>query len=171
MNYELLTVKIMLYFYLYRKGITAANMEDVLYQAGYPGLFIVSFLAATLLPLGSEFFVITMILSGYNPLLTFVTATVGNSLGSITNYYVGRYGANKVCSRYINIDAQKKQKVERIYKKWGSPALFFAWVPIVGDPLTVVAGALNLNLYLFTFWVVLGKAFRYALVILTTETF
>jgi len=61
--------------------------------------------------------------------------------------------------------------VERIYKKWGSPALFFAWVPIVGDPLTVVAGALNLNLYLFTFWVVLGKAFRYALVILTTETF
>jgi membrane protein YqaA with SNARE-associated domain len=74
-------------------------------------------------------------------------------------------------SRYIKVDSQKRENVERIYRKWGSPILLFAWIPVVGDPLTVVAGGLNLNLYVFTFWVILGKAFRYVLVILTAKSF
>jgi membrane protein YqaA with SNARE-associated domain len=54
-----------------------------------------------------------------------------------------------------------------MYQKWGSPILFFTWIPIIGDPLTVVAGVFKLNLYIFIFWVVLGKAFRYFLVIIS----
>lgn len=146
-------------------------MEGVVLQYGYLGLFIVSFLAATLVPLGSEIFVVIMAVSGYNPLFTLAIATTGNTLGAITNYYVGKCGTNFILSRYIQVDSEKRQNVERIYQKWGSPILFFSWVPVVGDPLTVVAGGFNLNLYVFTFWVVLGKAFRYSLVILTAETF
>lgn len=142
-------------------------IENLVFQSGYFGLFIVSFLAATLLPLGSEIFVVTMTVSGYNPWLIFAIATTGNTLGSITNYYIGKLGSNFILSRYIKVDSEKRQKSEQIYQKWGSPILFFAWIPIIGDPLTVVAGIFKLNLYVFTFWVVLGKAFRYFLVIIS----
>jgi len=146
-------------------------IEDLVFQSGYLGLFIVSFLAATLLPLGSEIFVATMTVSNYNAWLIFAVATTGNTLGSITNYYIGKLGTNFILSRYIKADSEKRQKSEQIYQKWGSPILFFAWIPIIGDPLTVVAGVFQLNLYIFIFWVALGKAFRYFLVIMTVETF
>jgi membrane protein YqaA with SNARE-associated domain len=146
-------------------------IEDFVILSGYPGLFVISFLAATLIPLGSEIFVVSMTLSGCNPWMIFAAATTGNTLGSITNYYVGKRGAEFMLSRYIKVDSQKRENVERIYRKWGSPILLFAWIPVVGDPLTVVAGGLNLNLYVFTFWVILGKAFRYVLVILTAKSF
>ncbi|WP_083234139.1 YqaA family protein [Candidatus Marithrix sp. Canyon 246] len=133
----------------------------------YLSLFIVSFLAATLLPLGSEIFVATMTISGYNAWLIFAIATTGNTLGSITNYYIGKLGANFILSRYIKVNSDKPQKTEQIYQKWGSPILFFAWIPIIGDPLTVVAGIFKLNLYIFIFWVALGKAFRYFVVIIS----
>lgn len=140
-------------------------------QSGYLGIFVVSFFAATLLPIGSEVFVITMILLGYNPLIIFAAATTGNTLGAITNYYIGKYGTKFIFSRYVRVDSEKRKRIERKFEKWGSPVLFFAWTPVIGDPLTVVAGGLNLNLHIFTFWVALGKAFRYAVVILTTEAF
>jgi len=136
-------------------------------ENGYFGLFIVSFLAATLLPLGSEIFVAAMAVSGYNVWFIFAIATTGNTLGSITNYYIGKLGTNFILSRYIKADSEKQQKSEQIYQKWGSPILFFAWIPIIGDPLTVVAGVFKLNLYIFIFWVVLGKAFRYFVVIIS----
>jgi membrane protein YqaA with SNARE-associated domain len=145
-------------------------IENLVFQSGYFGLFIVSFLAATLLPLGSEFFVATMTVSGYNVWLIFAVATTGNTLGSITNYYIGKLGTNFIFSRYIKVNSEKQQKSGQMYQKWGSPILFFAWIPIIGDPLTVVAGVFKLNLYIFIFWVVLGKAFRYFLVIITAET-
>ncbi|MFC1837981.1 YqaA family protein [Thermodesulfobacteriota bacterium] len=144
-------------------------IEDLAFQSGYLGLFVVCFLAATLIPLGSEIFVTTMVLSGYNPWVIFSIATTGNTLGSIINYYVGKYGTDFIFSRYIRVDSEKRRKMERMYLKWGSPALFFAWAPIIGDPLTVVAGGFNLKLHVFAFWVVLGKAFRYTLVIMAVH--
>lgn len=150
---------------------TCKLIEDLVFQYGYFGLFVVSFLAATLIPLGSEIFAAAMVLSGCNPWIIFATATTGNTLGAAVNYSVGKYGANFILSRYITVDSEKRQNIERMYQKWGAPVLFFAWVPVVGDPLTVVAGGFNLNLYIFTFWVITGKAFRYALVIMTAENF
>lgn len=146
-------------------------MEDLLSHSGYPGLFAVSFLAATLLPLGSEVFVALMAVSGYEPFLIFAVATTGNTLGSITNYFVGKLGANFLLSRYISVGPQKRLKAEKIYRKWGAPILSLAWIPIMGDPLTVIAGVFNLDLCIFTFWVFLGKSFRYCLVIMTAEAF
>lgn len=146
-------------------------MEDLFFQSGYVGLFVVSFVAATLVPLGSEFFVAVMTVSGYDPCLVFSVASMGNILGSITNYYVGKLGTNFVLSRYIKVDPEKRQKAEKMYRKWGAPVLFLAWIPILGDPLTVIAGGLNLDLRVFTFWVALGKSFRYFIVIKTAETF
>ncbi len=146
-------------------------IEDLVFQSGYLGLFIISFLAATLVPLGSEIFVTIMVLSGYNAWFIFAVATTGNVLGAAINYYVGKLGTNFILSNYIQVDFKKRQKAEKVYQKWGSPILFFSWTPIVGDPLTLVAGGFNLNFYIFIFWVTLGKAFRYFFVITTAETF
>lgn len=136
-------------------------MASFVFQFGYFGLFAVSFLSATLLPLASEFFVIAMPPLGYNTWLVILFATAGSFLGSLTNYYVGRKGTDFVLSRYIAIKPQTLARAERFYARWGPVALFFSWVPFIGDPLTAVAGALHINLRVFTFWVLLGKTLRY----------
>ncbi len=132
---------------------------------GYLGLFLISFLAATLLPLGSEAAVVLMAVSEFDPSKILIVATVGNFLGALVNYLVGKWGAAFVFSRYIRVERASLEKLEKVYGKWGAPILFFAWLPIVGDPLTVAAGVFRVNIYVFTFWVVLGKAFRYFILI------
>ncbi len=145
-------------------------IETLVYQSGYLGLFFVSFVAATLVPLSSEMFVITMVITGYEPVLVLSVATFGNTLGALANYFVGKYGSDFIFSRYIELDPGVRVEIERKYQKWGSPILVLAWAPIIGDPLTVVAGGFRVNLYVFSFWVTLGKALRYGLLIVTART-
>jgi len=128
---------------------------------GYLGLFLISFLAATLLPLSSEATVALMAATEFNPGGLLFIATAGNSLGALVNYLVGRWGADFVFSRFIKIDRATQEKLEKVYGRYGAPVLFFAWLPFVGDPLTVAAGALRVNPWVFISWVVLGKMFRY----------
>ena len=132
---------------------------------GYLGLFLISFLAATLLPLGSEAAVTLMAIAEFNPSRILIVATIGNSLGALTNYLVGKWGAAFIFTKYIQVDQSTLEKLEKVYGRWGAPVLFFAWLPFVGDPLTVAAGVLRVNIYVFTFWVVLGKLFRYYVLI------
>ena len=145
-------------------------MEDILINFGYFGLFGISFVAATLFPLGSEAAVVLLTASGWNPLGIFLSATLGNVLGAFVNYGVGRIGDRFVLSRFVVADAGWKGRAERIFSSWGAPVLFFAWAPVIGDPLTVVAGVFRINLFVFTIWVTAGKSFRYWLLILAGET-
>ena len=135
-------------------------MTEIIYQFGYLGLFSVSFLAATLLPLASEVVVVAMQSLGYNPWGIVFFATAGGFLGSLTNYYVGLKGADFVLSRYMTIKPETLEKATKFYKRWGPVALFFSWVPFIGDPLSAVAGILHINLRVFTFWVIFGKILR-----------
>lgn len=137
-------------------------------HCGYFGLFLISFLAATLLPLGSEAAVALMTVADFNPTGLLLVATTGNSLGALVNYLVGKWGATFLFARYIQVDRSVLEKTEKVYGRYGAPILFFAWLPFVGDPLTIAAGVLRVNLYVFTFWVVLGKAFRYYILIHAT---
>ncbi|ACL04398.1 SNARE associated Golgi protein [Desulfatibacillum aliphaticivorans] len=139
--------------------------ELQLIQFGYAGLFVVSFLAATLVPLGSEAAVIAMAASGFDPAMVFIIATTGNSLGALVNYYAGRWGRNFILKKYVDNESQPLERAEKVFARWGTPALFFAWAPIVGDPLTVVAGILRVNIVAFTFWAALGKGARYFLIL------
>jgi len=140
-------------------------MLDFFFQLGYFGLFIVSFLGASLVPLATEAFVLGMPGLGYNVWIVTLIAVIGNYLGNLFNYYVGMKGTDFVLSRYVKIKEETWQRAERMYERWGPIALFFSWVPIIGDPLTAVAGALHLDLGTFTFWVLLGKVVRYVLLL------
>jgi len=143
-------------------------MEQFVISFGFLGLFAISFLAATLVPLGSEAAVLSLVLLGYDQIGIFCVATLGNGLGALVNYWVGLYGVNYVLSKYVKTNEKKLKSAQAYFTKWGSPVLFFAWLPVIGDPLTVAAGVFRVNLIVFTTWVFLGKAFRYYLVIAGT---
>ena len=106
-----------------------------------------------------------MAAADFDPSRLLLVATIGNSLGALVNYLVGKWGAAFIFARYIQVDRAVLEKMEKVYGRWGAPVLFFAWLPFVGDPLTVAAGVLRVNIYVFTFWVVLGKLFRYYILI------
>ena len=139
-------------------------MDELIARAGYLGLLVVSFLAATLLPLSSELVVALMSRAGYDAVLIVAVATLGNYLGSVVNYYVGA-GAAGFLAGYVGTTADRLARARTTYARWGAPILFFSWLPVIGDPLTLVAGALRVPFVIFTAWVVAGKLARYVVVV------
>ncbi|MBU2622636.1 MAG: DedA family protein [Proteobacteria bacterium] len=136
----------------------------VLAEYGYIGLFIASFLAATILPLSSEFVLIYLLLNNYDPFLSITVATTGNVLGSFVNHALGFWGSFLVMERLLRLSKTEIARSEQRFNKYGVFSLLFAWVPIIGDPLTVAAGVLKINIYLFLILVTAGKLFRYIIV-------
>lgn len=138
---------------------------DFLFQFGYFGLFVISFLASSILPLASEFFVVAMPQLGYSVWWVGIVATLGSFVGSLTNYYIGLKGTDLALGRWFKIDPKSWRRASSFYHRWGAIALFFSWVPFIGDPLTAVAGAFELKLTTFSFWVLLGKGLRYVVLL------
>ena len=130
----------------------------------YFTLFIVSFLAATLLPLGSEALLLYDISQGYSLLLLWSFATVGNTLGSVLNYFLGLKG-EAYLERKGHLSVEKMQKYRRFFAQYGGWTLLLSWAPLIGDPLTFVAGVLRYDFRRFAFIVFVAKGLRYAVVV------
>jgi len=130
----------------------------------YITLFVVSFLAATLLPLGSEALLLYDISQNYSLILLWSFATVGNTLGSMFNYWLGLKG-EVYLEKKGHLSTKKMDKSRGFFAKYGGWTLLLSWVPIIGDPLTFIAGVLGYNFKYFTFIVFVAKGLRYATVI------
>lgn len=130
-------------------------------ELGYIGLFIAAFLAATILPLSSELVLTALLLNGLSPELLVTVATVGNVLGSLTNYGLGYWASKTVIQKWLRMSENEFVRAEERFKKYGIVALLFAWVPVIGDPLTVMAGILRIRLLWFLILVTIGKFLRY----------
>jgi len=130
----------------------------------YLTLFTISFLAATLLPLGSEALLVYDISQNYSLLLLWSFATVGNTLGSMVNYWLGLKGETYL-ERKGHLSAEKMEKVRGFFAKYGGWTLLLSWVPIIGDPLTFIAGVLRYDFKWFTLIVFISKGLRYATII------
>lgn len=127
----------------------------------YVALFGWSFLAATILPLGSEPAVIVLIRQDY-PLLAVVTvATAGNFLGACTTYALGRGAARALAPREPSRTARRAAES---VARYGAPALLLSWVPLIGDAIVAAAGVARMPVRPFATWTVVGKAVRYLLV-------
>jgi len=137
-------------------------VHDWLNQPGYASLFAVSFLASTLLPLGSEWLLVMMLASGYEPLSAIATATAGNYLGAVTTYLIGMYGGAWLVEKVLRVSPEQQERAHTYYRRYGAFSLLFSWLPIVGDPLCMVGGVLRINFWLFTLLVASGKFVRYA---------
>jgi membrane protein YqaA with SNARE-associated domain len=139
--------------------------EDAVLRFGYAGLFVVCFLASTIVPLGSEVAVAMMPGLGFDVAVVFLVATAGNVLGACLNYAAGRWGRAAIGVWLAGRIPTAGERTEHLLRRWGPPALALSWMPLVGDALTVAAGALRVNPVSFTLWVLLGKGGRYAAVL------
>ena len=124
-------------------------------ENGLSSVFVIAFVSATLLPLGSEPAVF-----GYAKLnpdqfwLVVAVATVGNTLGGAVDYWMGR-GAKEAVAPH------RQTRYFKWFERLGAKALFFSWLPAVGDPLCAVAGWLKLPFWQCLGWMAVGKALRY----------
>lgn len=120
-------------------------------------LFISAFLASTLLPGGSEIALGVIAQNNNNSnLLLIAIATLGNTLGGITSWWIGYY--------LPKLKSNQQQAIDRI-RRFGSPILLLSWLPLIGDPLCVAAGWLRLSFWKSVFFIASGKMLRYVVVI------
>lgn len=125
-------------------------------------LFVNAFLAATLLPLGSELLFLGLLGAGHAPLTLWAWASAGNVLGGVANWMLGYHLLRFQGRRWFPFRPGDLGRAQRWFDRYGSWSLLLAWAPVVGDPLTFVAGALRLPFGRFLLLTGIGKAARYA---------
>ncbi|MDX8389251.1 MAG: YqaA family protein [Mariprofundaceae bacterium] len=124
-------------------------------------LFLAAFLSSTLLPGGSEALLLLYLNEGASPYATVLIATVGNVLGSVLTYAIGRAGNASIHQRWLSISKKNLANAEIWFNRYGSSSLLLAWLPIIGDPLCLIAGLLRYQFIIFLLLITLGKAARY----------
>jgi len=140
--------------------IAFTRMEQ-LSELGYWGLFIGSFLAATVVPLGSEVLLLAMLAYGYDLVPCLVVATIGNWLGGLTGYGLGYLGKLQWIEKWFRISHQKLMSFQHRIEKHGSLIAFFSWLPFIGDPLTVALGFFRVSFIKCVIFILIGKLVRY----------
>ncbi|MCF6315643.1 MAG: DedA family protein [Marinosulfonomonas sp.] len=129
-------------------------------------LFLLAFSAATLLPGGSEAALVAMVsLSEHSTLTLLAVASLGNILGSVLNYGLGRMALQYQNRKWFPVSGPALTKAQGWFSHWGQWAVLLAWVPIIGDPITVAAGVMRMRFWLFLLLVSLSKTLRYAAVL------
>ena len=129
---------------------------------GYLSLFTISFLAATILPFSSELMLASMLsIENYNRTLLITFSSLGNILGSVFNWVLGFYFMKLQNKKWFPFNQEQISKSSQWFEKYGKWSLLFAWVPIIGDPLTFVAGTMKTKFFIFLILVGIGKISRY----------
>ncbi len=135
------------------------------FMADYITLFLSGFLSATLLPGTSEIVLIAMLSQGVGEsLFLVIAATIGNVMGSLVNWLLGKYLIRFMDSRWFPVSRKQYERAKLWFEHYGIWSLLLAWLPIVGDPLTLIAGTLGVRLKVFLILVTIGKFARYAFI-------
>lgn len=140
-------------------------MAELIDEWGLWGLFISSFISSTILPGGSEAVLAALQLnSTHAPLALLSVATAGNTLGGMTSWLLGYL----IARRWPTKDLLKpdQQRAADWLEQHGSPLLLLSWLPIVGDPLCLASGWLKIHFWPALFFIAIGKAARYAVILL-----
>ena len=128
-------------------------------------LFSTAFISATLFPLGSEALLIYDISQGHNIYLLLLFATLGNSLGSVVNYFLGLKGEEYLINKKL-LNEKYIIKAKTYFDKYGAWSILLSWLPIIGDSITFVAGVLKYDFKNFLILVVVAKFSRYLFLVL-----
>jgi len=130
--------------------------------AAYAGLFLAAFGAASILPMQSEPLLFGLLLLGEQPAWALVlVASIGNTLGSCLNWLLGRWIEHYRDRRWFPVKPEQLAKAEAWYRRWGKWSLLLSWAPVLGDPLTVIAGVLREPFWIFLLLVAIAKTGRY----------
>lgn len=142
----------------------------MLFEAGYLGLFVSSFLASTIIPLSSEALLIAMLSlnNQYNPLLCWALATTGNWGGGMVTFYMGYLGKLEWIEKYFKVEHRKIRKMKVVLRKYGLWLGFLVWLPIVGEVIILALGLTRTNVYMVGLTSFIGRAIRFGAVIYLT---
>lgn len=130
--------------------------------APYFGLFFAALVAATIFPGQSEAVLVGLLLADHSPWLLLLVASAGNILGSVCNWLLGRGIERFRERRWFPAGPEALQRAQRWYAKYGKWSLLLSWAPVVGDPLTIVAGVMRERFHIFLLLVAVAKIGRYA---------
>jgi len=139
-------------------------MADLIWPLG--SLFLLAFSAATLLPGGSEAGLLAMAsLSQYSNLTLLVVASVGNIMGSVLNYWLGRLALQYQDRKWFPVSPGQLGRAQDWFSRWGQWSVLLAWAPVIGDPITVAAGVMRMRFDLFVLLVSISKTVRYVVIL------
>lgn len=146
-------------------------VADLLTNYGYWGMLLAAILAGSFLPFSSEAVMVGLMFKGLDPLQLAVYGTIGNVLGSVLNYCVGRMGKTEWIERYLHVSPEKMQRAERFVAGRGAWMGFFAFIPILGTAITILLGLMRANWVITLVSITLGKVCRYGLLVLLAQPF
>ncbi|MEN8139490.1 MAG: YqaA family protein [Bacteroidota bacterium] len=134
---------------------------ETLVEFGYLGLFIASFLAGSVMPLGSEVLYGLLFYKNFDPVSLLLVASVGNWLGSMTNYWIGTFGKWEWITKYLKVPQEKVEKQFKYIHKFDYFMALLCWLPILGTPIAIALGFMRSSLIKVTIFMFLGKFLRY----------
>jgi membrane protein YqaA with SNARE-associated domain len=134
-------------------------------QYGYWGMLLAAFLAGSFFPFSSEAVIIGLIASGLDPWILMIYGTIGNVLGSIVNYGLGRLGKMEWIEKYLHVKKTDLDKAHRFMAGRGAWMGFFAFLPVLGSAITIALGLMRSNIVITFIAITLGKIFRYIILI------
>ena len=133
-------------------------------QYGYWGMFLAAFLAGSVFPFSSEAVILALMATGLDPWQLMIYGTIGNVLGSVVNYAIGRMGKMEWVERYLHVSQENMEKAQRFMGKRGAWMGFFAFLPVIGTAICITLGLMRANPSITAVSVFLGKVIRYFLV-------
>lgn len=138
---------------------------EFLTSYGYLGMLMAAFLAGSFFPFSSEAVMVGLMATGLDPWMLMVYGTVGNVLGSVLNYCVGRMGKTEWFEKYLHVKPRDMQRAERFMAGRGAWMGFFAFIPILGSAITILLGLMRANIVITFIAITLGKLVRYLVLI------
>ncbi len=146
-------------------------MLQILLDFGYWGMFVAAFLAGSFIPYSSEAVMVALQAAGLDALMLVVYGSIGNILGSIFNYYVGRFAGAQWAVRYLHVKQSSLDKARCYVRGHGAWVGFFAFIPILGSAISIALGMMKANVWISFLSFSIGKIIRYIFLVLTTAIF
>lgn len=146
-------------------------MIDFLIRYGYWGMFLSAFIAGSIFPLSSEAVMVALLAAGLNPRTLIIYATIGNVGGGMFNYAIGTLGRTDWIEKYLHIEREKLERAQRFMAGHGAWMGFFAFMPVLGEAITVALGLMRANLPVTLISMTIGKLLRFILLVYGTSLF
>ena len=138
---------------------------EFLLSYGYMGMLVAAFLAASILPFSSEAVMVGLQAAGLDPIFLIVYGTIGNVLGSMFNYTIGRLGKMEWIEKYLHVKKEDLDKAHRFMAGRGAWMGLLSVIPVVGDVITVALGLMRANMVIVVISVTISKLLRYVLLV------
>ncbi|WP_274972980.1 YqaA family protein [Bacteroides fluxus] len=145
------------------------TITQLLIDWGYLGLFISALLAGSIIPFSSELVMVALVKVGLSPAVCVLAATLGNTLGGMTCYYMGHLGKTDWIEKYFKVKKEKIEKTQRFLQGKGALMAFFAFLPFVGEAIAIALGFMRSNVFLTTTSMFAGKLLRYITMLLALQ--